>query len=329
MDFIAIDEPTPAAKWQRHFEAHWPAHRRWYLKEGLEARPSLETCRSALANHMPELVPLHDRLCELAGGDEVTARYLSCFRPPPLFSGCSVMVAAGDEPVLVRNYDFDPNAFEGTVFHGRWSGRHRVIASSEALWGALDGINDAGLVVALTFGGRPVHGDGFGIPIVLRYVLEVCSSCAEAVEVLTAVPCTYSQNVMVLDRNGDHAVVYLGPDRPAVVRHDPVTTNHQLKVEWPEGARWSETVERAERLRQLRNDPKRDLTDTVAAFHQSPLYRTNFAEGLGTLYTAVYRPRRGSVSFHWPYADAWTQSFEAFTEGAQALQTETPARRTA
>ncbi len=329
MDFTAIDEPAPGAKWLDHFKARWPAHRSWYLKDGLDARPDGETCRAAVRDHMPELLPLHDRLCELVGPDDVARRYLSCYRPPPLFSGCSVLIAAGDEPVLIRNYDFDPSFFEGTVFRGRWSGRHQVIAASEALWGALDGINDAGLAVALTFGGRPVHGDGFGIPVVLRYVLEVCGTCAEALEALTRIPCSYSQNVMLLDRGGDHAVAYLGPDRPAVVRRDPVTTNHQLEIEWPEAARWSQTVERADRLRELRVEPGMDLAQTIAEFHRPPLYRTDFAQGLGTLYTAVYRPLEGSVDFHWPYADTWTQSFDHFTEGSQALQTETPAGQSA
>ena len=37
---------------------------------------------------------------------------------------------------------------------------------SDCLWGLLDGMNDDGLGVSLTFGGRRVLGDGFGIPIV-------------------------------------------------------------------------------------------------------------------------------------------------------------------
>ena len=51
---------------------------------------------------------------------------------------------------------------------------------SDCLWGLLDGMNDAGLAVSLTFGGRPVLGDGFGIPLVMRYVLETCEDVAEA-----------------------------------------------------------------------------------------------------------------------------------------------------
>jgi predicted choloylglycine hydrolase len=35
-------------------------------------------------------------------------------------------------------------------------------------------INGAGLTVSLTFGGRPEVGEGFGIPLGIPYVLEVC-----------------------------------------------------------------------------------------------------------------------------------------------------------
>ena len=41
-------------------------------------------------------------------------------------------------------------------------------------------MNDDGLAVSLTFGGRRVLGDGFGIPIVLRYLLETCGTVEEA-----------------------------------------------------------------------------------------------------------------------------------------------------
>ena len=51
----------------------------------------------------------------------------------------------------------------------------RVIGTSDCLWGLLDGVNDAGLAVSLTFRGRRVLGDGFGIPIVVD-LLEVCET---------------------------------------------------------------------------------------------------------------------------------------------------------
>ena len=59
---------------------------------------------------------------------------------------------------------------------------------SDCLWGLLDGINDAGLAVSLTFGGRRDVGDGFAIPLVMRYLLETCDTVDEARAALERIP---------------------------------------------------------------------------------------------------------------------------------------------
>ena len=79
--------------------------------------------------------------------------------------------------MLVRNYDYAPSRMEGIIWSTRLAER-RVIGMSDCLWGLLDGMNDAGLAVSLTFGGRRVLGDGFGIPLVVRYLLETCDDVA-------------------------------------------------------------------------------------------------------------------------------------------------------
>ena len=132
--------------------------------------------------------------------------------------------------VLVRNYDLDPNLNEGLILHSNWNAR-KVIATSEFLWGVADGMNDAGLALSLVFGGRKVLGDGFGIPLILRYALEVCSE----------------------------------------------------------------------------------------AFSHRPLYNTDYHNGFGTLYTAVYYPDRGEIEWRWPDA-VWSQSFERFREASQTVR---------
>ena len=66
---------------------------------------------------MPELVPIYERLVELAGGDELAARLLSLYRPPGFVVGCSqgAWTRAGG-PVLVRNYDYPVARLEGIVY---------------------------------------------------------------------------------------------------------------------------------------------------------------------------------------------------------------------
>ena len=79
MDFVfkAMAESDPGPKWAALFADYWPAYLRWWLHEGPEARPTYLAGRRALKTHMPEMVGLYDRLCELAGGGDVEARFLS------------------------------------------------------------------------------------------------------------------------------------------------------------------------------------------------------------------------------------------------------------
>jgi predicted choloylglycine hydrolase len=301
LTFAARSEPQPGEAWQASYGAMWPAYRSWYLKEGEDARPDLATCRAMLGHWMPELVATFDRLVELTGGDPLAARFLSMYRPPGFVVGCSQAAFTGDgNPVLVRNYDYPASRAEGIILATAWTGR-RVIGMSDCLWGLLDGVNDAGLAASLTFGGRPVVGDGFGIPLVMRYVLEVCESVSEACRVFARIPVHAAQNVTVLDRSGDFATIRLSPDRDPEVLTVPVATNHQHPGDWPAYAAAVQTHERERRLLELLRTPQMTREALTEAFLTAPLYRLARDRG-GTLYTAVYDPVAGTAEYRWPGA---------------------------
>jgi len=267
---------------------------------------------------MPELAGTYERLCELAGGGDWAARFLSLYRPPPYLMACSQAVWPGDEPLLVRNYDYNPLAVDGLLLQTRWNGR-RVIAMSDCLWGVVDGMNDAGLALSLTFGGRRISGEGFAVPLVLRYILEFCERCEDAAEALRAVPVHMAYNVTVVDRTGRHLTAYLSPDREPLITNAAVATNHQERVEWHEHARATATVERERYLLRRLTLHDEPAPRFVAAFLKPPLYSTAFGRGFGTLYTAVYRPRRGTVELLWP-GSRWQQSFQSFEESARTIR---------
>lgn len=316
--FEAVSEDLPGPRWANLFARHWPAYRRWFLSEGERARPLYLSSRRALGQHMPELLDTYDDLAELAGGSDLAARFLTLYCPPPYLSGCSQAVWPGSDPWLVRNYDYAPALLEGVILRSAWHGRP-VIAMSDCTWGVLDGINADGLAVSLTFGGRRVVGDGFGVPLILRYVLEFCTSTAEAVEVLGRVPTHMAYNVTVVDRSGQYVTAYLGPDRAPVVRPVAVATNHQDRVEWHQHARATATLERERflhwRLKHIESSPGK----LVHAFLRAPLYSTAYDRGFGTLYTAAYRPTRGEVDYLWANG-VWHQSFACFEEGLRAVR---------
>ena len=232
-----------------HLTAAWPAFRRWW-REGANDRPTAWQAGARLDEHMPELVPAWRRMTEILGDDPEAAAALGLWNPPPFLTGCSQAAVLPGGPALVRNYDWDYRLFDAVAARTAFAGR-RVLGMLDCLWGLLDGVNDAGLAVSLAFGGRPQVGEGFGIPLVIRYVLETCGSTEEAMRTLARLPVHMSYNVTAVDRDGRRATAYLAPDRPARVTSQAGATNHQGQVEWAPYAAAIRTVERQQHLQML------------------------------------------------------------------------------
>ena len=321
LNLRTLAEDKPGDRISEHLAATWPAFRRWW-RDGANTRPTAAEARARLEQHMPELIGTWQQLTAMIAenaetGDSDAAAALSLWNPPPFLTGCTQAAVLTGGPALIRNYDWDYRLFDGVVAKTAYTGR-RVLGMLDCLWGLLDGVNDAGLAVSLTFGGRPQVGEGFGIPLVIRYVLEVCETTADAVRVLRRVPVHMSYNVTVLDRSGEHVTVYLAPDRPARVTHLAAATNHQGEVEWGPYVAAIHSVERLDFVQDLL---ARDtaVPAAVAAFLRSPLYATRFHEGFGTLYTAEYRPAEGIARYHWPDR-TWEHSLDHVDLGAIAIQ---------
>jgi predicted choloylglycine hydrolase len=258
---------------------------------------------------MPELAPVHARLVELAGDDDVAARMLTLWDPPHLPAGCSQAVVRGERPVLVRNYDYHPDLFEQVSYCSAFTGR-RVVGTGDCLWGLLDGVNDAGLAVSMTLGGRRGSEEGFLISLIVRYLLEVCGSVEDVREVLPGLPVNAAYNVTALDRRGNHLTAFIAPGMAPEFSSLAVVTNHRGRtVEDPGYARWLRSVERQRVLEQAL---ERDVDEQrlVAMFLSPPLFTTRYAESFGTLYTAVCRPTEGAVEYRWR-GSSWRRGFDS------------------
>ncbi|MFN0057859.1 MAG: C45 family autoproteolytic acyltransferase/hydrolase [Planctomycetota bacterium] len=316
----AIIEPDAGEAWQALFDRMWPGYRSWYLREGEAARPTFLDCRSNLRRAMPKLRRTYEGLVELAGGGDIEARFLSLYNPPAFLAGCSQLVHLGDEPILIRNYDYHPQLWEAVLLGSSWTGQ-RVLAMSDCLWGVLDGINEAGVCVALAFGGRRVTGDGFGAPLILRNLLENCTRTRDAEALLRKSPSHMSYTITVLDRRGEHVTAYLSPDRSPHFTREMIATNHQLRVEWPEHAAATATVERRCHLEKLVSAAPQPLSveDLIPVFLSAPIRSASYARGFGTLYTAVYRPARGLAEYHWPGKE-WSFDVNQLVAGSRTLR---------
>ncbi len=312
-NFEFLDEERPGAAWRRRFRAAWPDMRAWYLKEGEAARPSRAACAAAFDRDLAEMKPRWEALCRLADEGDLADRLLSLYAPPNVFSGCSVAVVEDDRgPLMIRNYDFDPGFTGSTVVKSRWS-ELSVIGLVEADWGLLDGMNDAGLAVALTFGGRKVRGEAFAVILVVRALLETCRTAAQAADKLRGLRTSLSQNIVVLDASGAHFTAIMAPDRDTRIWQTDVTTNHPEGPHWPEHTAMPGSLLRIETLRGCLAKAAGDAAALEALFAQPPVYGRELGIGMSTVYTALYRPGLGEVTFRWPGRDV-RQSFDDFSE---------------
>ena len=297
------------------FGQAWPAYHRWYLSQGEAARPSYAQCRQAIETHMPELATTYDALVEAVGGGDLEARFLSHWCPPPLFAACSMLTYTRERNVLIRNYDYPPLLCDNIVLRSNWHGKP-VMAMTDCLWGALDGVNADGLSVAIAFGGRPVVGTGFGIGLVVRYVLEFATSVNDAVAILRRIPLQLAYNVALVDASGDSAIVYVGPDRESVVSGATTAGNRQGETEWPEHAAFCDTVTREAAMADSASDSTLDVAALVDRFHSAPIHRSTATSTWGTVYTASYDSDLRTLELSWP-DDRWSLSLDAFEESAR------------
>ncbi|MDU9006778.1 C45 family peptidase [Sedimentitalea todarodis] len=314
LTFDAISEAAPGPKWAARWQRSWPAYEAWFVARGGEDGPTRAECENALEQYMPELMPVHRRLVELAGGSDRAARFLSTWCPPSYLGGCSLAaVADRDEVRLVRNYDLSPDLNEGLLLRTEWTGR-AVMGMVEFLWGLSDGINDAGLSVALAYGGRSETGEGFGITTILRHVLETCDSVAQAIAALRRIPSHMAYNLVLADATGQTASVELSPGGGVRLMPNAIATNHQSGPERAERPAFTRSHERLTHLDELSVKP----LDLNQKFLSTPLIQDRYAEGFGTLFTAEYDPKRGELGLTLA-GDRWDQSLNDFTEGQRVV----------
>ena len=228
----------------------WPAFGRWW-REGANTRPDAAEARTRLEEHMPELVPAWQRLTAMLPGDPDAGAALALWNPPPFLTGCSQAAVLPGGPGAGPQLRLGLPAVRRAWWPGRRTPAGGCSACSTACGGCWTESTTPAWRVSLTFGGRPQVGEGFGIPLVIRYVLETCQTTEEAMQALRRIPVHMSYNVTALDRDGARATAYLAPDRPAHVTGLAVATNHQEQVEWAPYVAAIRSVERRQHLEEL------------------------------------------------------------------------------
>ena len=319
LSFRTLHEERVGSAWSSIYALGSPGWAHWYNERQPEEPVSLAASYRALRSYMPGADRLVDDLVNEVSGDETVARFLTFWTPPRYLIGCSqAAIVDNDGPLLIRNYDLDPALSEATLFQSAWLGR-RVIGMVDAMSGLSDGMNEHGLAMSLAFGGRAVSGKGFGIPFIVRYVLETCRDVADAVEALRGIPCHMSYNLTLIDRAGESCTVMLSPDRPLMVQKQAWSANQQLGVEWLPYAAFSGTEARADHLESLlAHSP--NGAEMEAAFLAPPLHRDDFVRKFVTVFTAAYRPSAGSIDLIWANGQRLSFGFDHTVPAPKAVQ---------
>jgi len=314
--------------WRAIFNDYWPAYKAWYTgKNGDGVSPqTLKRAQRQLASIMPEMLPLYETLLEAGNDCPVAAQFLTGYQPPAYLVNCSQAILLDEEPLLIRNYDLSPDMSENLLTHSNWLGQE-IIGSNECLWGLDDGVNRSGLAASITFGGSKQVGKGFGIPFIMRYMLQICGNVRQAIKLLQRVPGHMAYNVTLVDRHGDFATVMLAPDQSAIVTRERCITNHQARVTWPQQAAFSNTIERKRFLDATLARADVDEHDLREAFLTEPLRSANYLQNFGTVFTATYKPLSEQMSYHWPAERAWQHEFADFAASERVVNLAQQARQ--
>jgi len=312
VQFTCVEENNPGEKWLALFNKTWPFYQQWFLSEELGARKGYLSSFDRLQHYMPELIPIYIQLTQLVGGGDIESRFLTMYCPPPYMSGCSQMYWGKGEPFIIRNYDYNPKLIEGVLLKTNWL--KPVIGMSDCNWGLLDGMNADGLSASLAFGGKKVSGEGFGIPLIIRYLLETTSNVAQAIAQLKLIPVHMPYNITLADSTGNFATVFVAPDKEPVITNSPSATNHQSVVEWQDYARLTGTVERLNLLESVQLNTFETEQSIVEKFLSPPLFSSNYNRNFGTLYTSQYYLNQKKVCLYWQHKRYIVQSFLSFHE---------------
>ena len=211
-------------------------------------------------------------------------------RPP--IGACS---AAMTVDVYGRNYDFKPRYYGAQFVLMQASGCHASIGSSHQLTGRLDGMNEHGLTIGLHRVKKSPRFPGLSADLIVRMVLDQCSTTTEAVAKLRQLPHGMQYNYSLLDAAGVAAVVEAGAGAVAVRTGSWLAcTNHfQSALLRPLNRRVAQSQQRLPPLEAWASAGiSAEQMFTALNRSTSPVFFHAYLRWGGTLHTIVGEPAR-------------------------------------
>ncbi|WP_416149835.1 C45 family autoproteolytic acyltransferase/hydrolase [Salipaludibacillus sp. HK11] len=261
------------------------------LEFGKESLPYLQ-------NFYPEII---DEMIGFADACNVSCEQVSSFLLSigifDINAQCSIFASfQNDEMIIGRNYDMLLSVKKFTESSLIcMENKLRFVGHSDVFIGKVDGLNEKGLFIGMTLVPSEETRPGINFYFAIRYILEHCQIVNEAIEVLRGFHTSLSNNYLVADKNGDMAVIEVGPNhfRVRTPNEDEsyiVCTNHFVHQTSQPNATWSRTAERnytminhLTRKENMREEKAKNIMSDSNGYVCLNLKEHNF----GTLYSLV------------------------------------------
>ena len=146
---------------------------------------------------------------------------------------CSALAFKTDnEIILAKNSDFliDIEKYSDSTYY-KLNNSYSFIGNTTAFIEMEDGINDKGLSCALTFVYPTKINYGLNAGMIIRYILEKCSTLKEALIFLKEIPISSSQNIIIADKNGSIALIESNYDKLEIIENEYVFTSNHFESE--------------------------------------------------------------------------------------------------
>lgn len=268
-------------------------------------RQLADACEAVTLKHTPELVEEMRAFAEAAHIPYDALKTFTLTIPlQQTLPSCSVVAvlperSANGKLLVGRNYDFAYDvSWEGaTIFHTYPESGHAHVGSSDIWIGREDGVNDAGLFVAMSATFIPGVQPGLPFWFIIRHMLEYCPTVDEALAWIQSVPHSQSRNYMLADA---HKAVVAEASINGVSVREPengvlVMTNHPAHPELRPQANFvpPDSHQRYDRLRTLPDTPI-SLDDMQAALgdreHGVCAHAQFNGQGFGTIWSVMAYP---------------------------------------
>lgn len=238
--------------------------------------------------------------------------------------GCSAIALRTGEGMLVgRNYDYYYFENRRHLIHTKPNiGLSHIGMHEGLIGGRFDGLNEKGLFVS--FNGAGPHPDpappGMAFHLIVRYLLETCSSAVEALEKLMKLPVKEPKSYLLADSNTSFAAeIHIDRREYREMADDDilVVTNHFVHPEMrPYQPEWPNSVNRFRRLSEqgtglltAANPPVQAL-QSLMADHEAPV--CGHTEGLATFWSCTALPGKRQIQYSLgaPCRNEYTSPFD-------------------